>query len=222
MGGLSDQFGQPLAGVTVSLPELNRTTTTNADGGYSFGFQEQPGNEIPGGRYKLVVNGDLNFSGFGNLVRSVSLQEGRKNTLPLLHIAELNRAIPFQLVTGGQMVSLAGSDLQLDLTSTRLLFNKGRAAAGELQIQFMPFEHLHTPIMPGALPFWMFAGQPKGVLAEGAMGINIKMPAKTALMTTYPKAPVRRTPRLRPGTRSDKTRRRRQNRQLPGDQPRQG
>ncbi|MFO1369526.1 MAG: hypothetical protein U1F46_11075 [Marinagarivorans sp.] len=185
MGGLSDQFGQPLSGVTVSLPELNRTTITNADGGFSFGFQEQPGNEIPGGRYKLVVNGDLNFSGFGNLVRSISLQEGRKNTLPLLHIAELNRAIPFQLVTGGQMVSLAGSDLQLDLTTTRLLFNKGRAA-GELQIQFMPFEHLHTPIMPGALPFWMFAGQPKGVLAEGAMGINIKMPAKNGAYDYIP------------------------------------
>ena len=98
-----------------------------------------------------MVNGDLNFrlwqpSALGILARRA------QNTLPLLHIAELNRAIPFQLVTGGQMVSLAGSDLQLDLTSTRLLFNKGRAA-GELQIQFMPFEHLHTPIMPGALPF---------------------------------------------------------------------
>jgi hypothetical protein len=176
-GALSDQFGQPLAGVSVTLPGVNRTTTTNGDGAFAFGFQEQPGNEIPGGRHQLVINGDLSFPSFGNLVRSINLQEGRQNALTQLQIPELNRDIPFQLISGGQaQANLAGTDLQLDLSNTRLLFNKGRTS-GDVQMQFMPFEHLHTKIMPGALPQWLFAGQPQGIRVEGAVGINIKMPA---------------------------------------------
>src|SRR5690606_7175919 len=69
IGGIADQFGQPLGGVTVSLPELGRTTTTNNDGGFAFGFQEPAGNEIAGGRYKLHINPGLETSGYGNLVR---------------------------------------------------------------------------------------------------------------------------------------------------------
>jgi hypothetical protein len=176
-GAVSDQFGQPLAGVSVTLPDVNRRTTTNGDGAFAFGFQEQPGNEIPGGRHQLVINGDLSFPGFGNVVRGINLQEGRQNTLTQLHIPELNRDIPFQLISGGQaLVNLAGTDVQLELSSSRLLFNKGRAS-GDVQLQFMPFEHLHTKIMPGALPQWLFAGQPQGIRVEGPVGIAIKMPA---------------------------------------------
>jgi hypothetical protein len=55
IGGIADQFGQPLGGITVTLPELNRTTVTNNDGGFAFGFQEQPGNEIPASAQAAVL-----------------------------------------------------------------------------------------------------------------------------------------------------------------------
>src|SRR5690606_33188931 len=102
IGGIADQFGQPLGGVTVSLPELGRTTTTNNDGGFAFGFQEPAGNEIAGGRYKLHINPGLETSGYGNLVRTINLQAGSKNELTLMRLAELHPGVVFQLINSGQ------------------------------------------------------------------------------------------------------------------------
>jgi hypothetical protein len=177
IGGVADQFGQPLASVKVSVPDLDRTTITNKDGGFAFGFQEQPGNEIPGGRYKIIINPDFSLPQYGVQVRTITLQEGRKNEVGLLRLAELHRDIPFQLISSGQTDSnFAGGDLKLDFSDARLLFNNGRLS-GNVQFQFMPFEQLNAALTPGLWPQWMFAGQPRGVIVENAVGIDIKMPA---------------------------------------------
>lgn len=177
IGGVADQFGQPLAGVKVSLPELDRTTITNKDGSFAFGFQEQPGNEIPGGRHKIIINPDFSLPYYGVQVRTITLQEGRKNAVGLLRLAELHRDIPFQLTSSGQAdSSFVGGDLRLDFSDARLLFNNGRLS-GNVQFQFMPFEQLNTAFTPGFWPQWMFAGQPRGVTVENTVGIDIKMPA---------------------------------------------
>jgi hypothetical protein len=177
IGGVADQFGQPLAGIKVSLPDLERTTITNKDGSFAFGFQEQPGNEIPGGRHKIIINPDFSLPHYGVQARTITLQEGRKNEVGLMRLAELHPEIPFQLVTSGQAdTDFAGGDLHLDLSGARLLFNKGRTS-GNVQFQFMPFEQLNTALTPGLWPQWMFAAQPRGVIVENAVGIDIKMPA---------------------------------------------
>lgn len=176
IGGVSDQFGQPLSGIEVSLPDLNRTTITNQDGGFAFGFQEQPGNEIPGGRHKLIINPDFASSRYGVHVRTINLQEGYKNEIGMSRLPELHPESPFQLISSGQAsTSFAGDELKLDLSSARLLFNKGRSS-GSVQYQFMPFEQINAPMTPGFSPQWIFAGQPRGVKVEGSVGINIKMP----------------------------------------------
>jgi len=176
-GAVADQFGQPLTGVKVTLAASNRSTMTNKDGGFAFGFQEQAGSEIPAGRYKLTINPDLSLVGYGTQVRTVTLQAGRKNELGLLRLTELSPDVPFQLISGGDAnVSLAGNDLRLNLSSARLLFNDGRTS-GNIQAQFMPYEQLGSAITPGAWPQWMFAVQPRGVSVEGTVGIDIKMPA---------------------------------------------
>ncbi len=176
IGGIADQFGQPLGGVTVSLPELGRTTTTNNDGGFAFGFQEPAGNEIPGGRYKLHINPGLETPGYGNLVRTINLQEGFKNELTLLRLTELHPGVAFQLISSGQAdTSFAGDGLKMDLSNAKLFFNRGRSS-GEIQYQFMPYDQLATQIYPGAAPQWMFVAQPRGVTVEGKVGIRMTVP----------------------------------------------
>lgn len=176
IGGVVDQFGQPLSGVPVKLTSLNRTTTTNNDGSFAFGFQEAAGNEIPGGRHELIINPDFAVPGYGTQVRTINLQQGRKNEISLSRLPELHPDIPFQLISADQgLVSLAGDELRLDLTGARLLFKNGRTS-GNLQVQFMPYSQLNAAVTPGAWPQWMFAGQPRGVAVENAISVDIKMP----------------------------------------------
>ncbi len=175
VGGVKDQFGQPLKGIRVTL--AGRTAVTNGDGGFAFGFQEQPGREISGGRHQLVINPEFASPGYGTAVRSVNVQEGRRNELPLLTLTELHPEVPFQLIASGRPdVRLAGDELQLDLSEARLLFANGRTS-GEAQVQFFPYEQLGTAVLPGAQPLWAFATQPRGIRVEGKVGIGIQMPA---------------------------------------------
>ncbi len=177
IGGVVDQFGQPLKGVRVSLPELGRTGVTNGDGSFAFGFQEAPGNEIPGGRQRLVINPDFATPGYGTQVRTLNLQEGRKNEVGLARLQELHPEIPFQLIASGQAeVSLASDELQLDLSESRLLFANGRTA-GNVHVQFLPYEQLNARISAGAMPHWAFAVQPRGIRVEGPVGLKVRMPA---------------------------------------------
>lgn len=176
IGGIADQFGQPLGGITVSLPELGRTTTTNNDGGFAFGFQEPAGNEIAGGRYKLHINPGLETPGYGNLVRTINLQEGSSNELTLMRLAELHPGVAFQLISSGQAdTSFAGDGLKMDLSNAKLFFNRGRSS-GEIQYQFMPYDQLGTQVLPGTAPQWMFVAQPRGVAVEGKVGIRMTVP----------------------------------------------
>lgn len=176
IGGIADQFGQPLGGITVSLPELGRTTTTNNDGGFAFGFQEPAGNEIPAGRYQLLINPGLETPGYGNLIRTINLQEGYKNELTLMRLAELHPGVAFQLISSGQAdTSFAGDGLKLDLSEANLLFNRGRRS-GEIQYQFMPYDQLGASVLPGTAPQWMFVAQPRGVTVNGSVGIRMTVP----------------------------------------------
>lgn len=188
IGGIADQFGQPLAGVTVSLPELDRTTTTNNDGGFAFGFQEAAGNEIPAGRYQLHINPGLTTPGYGNLVRNINLQAENKNELTLMRLAELHPGVAFQIISGGQAdTSFAGDGLKIDLSDATLIFNRGRNS-GEIQYQFMPYDQLGSQVLPGTAPQWMFVAQPRGVAVEGKVGIRMTVPKLDGDYTYIPES----------------------------------
>ena len=175
IGGVIDQFSQPLAGIQVSLPELGRSTTTNSDGSFAFGFQEKPGNELPGGKYQLLVNSDLATPGYGMQIRSVNLQEGRRNEVGRIRLPELTRDAAFEFVASKGKSTLAGGGLVIDASSATLLFKQGRQE-GQLHVQFTPMEETGTPFMPGVLPQWLYALQPRGVKVEGSLGVRIHMP----------------------------------------------
>ena len=175
-GGLNDQFGQPLAGVKVTLPELGLRSETNDDGAFSFGFNARPDERIPGGRHELVINPGFDTPGYGSERTTISVEQGRKNELGLLQVPELSDNAPFQRVSASQQsLSLAGGDLEIDVSDAQLLFRRGRTS-GEIQVQFFPFSHLAVPMMPGFTPLWAYATQPRGVEVDGPVGLRIKMP----------------------------------------------
>lgn len=176
IGGVSDQFGQPLNGVTVTLPGLGRETQTNADGSFSFGFLDQADRTLPGGRHRLMVNPGFGAPGYGTLTRTINLQEGRRNELGVMRLQELHPNLTFSLISSGQAdVSLAGHNLQLDLSDARLLFDKGRSA-GNAHVQFLPVEQITAEIAPNAWPHWVFATQPRGIRVEGEVGVTLQVP----------------------------------------------
>ena len=175
-GGVRDQFGRPLAGIEVALPELGLSTLTNADGSFGFGAQSRPGEEIPGGRHDMLINPDFVKPGYGSQRLTVTLQQGRRNELPLYQLPELSPEVPFQLISASQTtVSLVGDDLQLDLSDARLLFDNGRSS-GEVQVQFYPYGHLSVAAMPSLAPLWVYATQPRGIEVEGDIALRIAMP----------------------------------------------
>jgi len=176
-GNVRDQFGQPLENITVSMPGISRTTVTNGDGGFAFGFQESGENIIPGGRQRLEVNPGIKNPKFGSQSISVNLQRNRKNTVANIALTEMIKSIPFQNVSSGQVLSLAQGDLVIDLNAhnARLLFAQGRAS-GAIHSQFLPFEHIGTRMSPAAIPHWVFGNQPKGVRVEGDVGLSFKVP----------------------------------------------
>ncbi len=174
-GAIIDQFGQPLKGITVEIPKLGRTTTTNGDGGFAFGYQESGEEIIPGGEYQLLVNNNFGNPSFGTINTTINLQRNFANTIDRLTLQEINRDVPFQNVQSGQMANLAGGDLEIDFSEARLLFPNSRNA-GALHVQFLPFEHIGARMWPGAMPLWMYGIQPKGIDVEGSVSLTITVP----------------------------------------------
>lgn len=174
-GAVADQFGQPLAGIKVEIPELGRKTTTNGDGGFAFGYQESGEQVIPSGQYTLVVNNNFTSANLGMINTKISVQRNYGNNLARLTLQELDRNIAFQNITSGQVNNLVGGDLILDLTQAKVLFDKGRTD-GAAHMQFLPFEHIGARMWPGAVPLWIYSSQPKGVTVEGDISLTLSIP----------------------------------------------
>lgn len=170
-----DQFGQEVVGIDVSIPALNRTTTTNRDGGFSFGFGDLPGETLPAGRYELVINQSMKERSFGELKSWVNIDEGARNRLGQLSVPALNRNVAFSPVSGGRELNLLEGAVRLDLTDARLQFPDGRNQ-GDIHTQFLSFTELPYPVEPMALPMWVYAVQPAGVEVEGEWNLDIAIP----------------------------------------------
>jgi hypothetical protein len=174
-GAVADQFGQPLAGVEVEIPELGRKTTTDGDGGFAFGYQETGEQVIPSGQYTLAINKNFTTANLGMISTKISVQKNYGNNLERFTLQELARNIAFQNITSGQVNHLVGGDLILDLTQAKVLFDKGRTN-GAAHTQFLPFEHIGTRMWPGAVPLWIYSSQPKGITVEGDISLTLKIP----------------------------------------------
>lgn len=174
-GGVVDQLNQPVAGITVAIPELGRTTTTNRDGAFAFGYGDAYGETLPGGRYELVINPGMRDVRFGTMRRWLNIQESRRNPLSRVRLPVLNKEIPFVPVAGRSEVDLVQGAAKLDLLDADLQFPNGRRQ-GDVHAQFADFSQIPYQLDPRALPHWAYTLQPSGIAVEGEMRIDIAVP----------------------------------------------
>ena len=174
-GIIHDQFDQPIDGMTVSLPELNRSTTTNKDGAYAFGYSEQAQDNLSGGSYTLSINSGMKDIKYGTLNRTINLQAGRQNDQGVVRIPVLNKDIPFAPISGGTINKLLQNNVILDLTQASLLFPDSKLS-GNAQAQFYPFSQILYPLNPEVAPLWLYGIQPSGIEVNGSLKIDLEIP----------------------------------------------
>jgi hypothetical protein len=174
-GSVVDQFGQPISGINVTIPELDRSTKTNSDGAFAFGYRDRYDQTLPGGRYELQINPELGDPSFGSLAIWASIQEGRLNNLKVSRLPVLNKDVPFAPVEGRGHLSLLQGALNLDLSEADLLFPDG-SRQGDIHLQFSDYAQLPYPVGGNYLPHWVYTAQPAGVRVEGEIQVDIAMP----------------------------------------------
>lgn len=175
-GFVLDQFMEPLRGINVTLPDLHRSTLTDFEGHYSFGFGEDASEHIPGGRYKILVNSGFQKSGYGLIDDMVILDEGRLNNVKVLKLSALNKKEPFrQIGSGMNQVSLSNGDLVLDFSQAELQFPDG-STQGPVHTQFMNMDMLNHRTHGLATPYWVYGIQPMGITVTGPVGIKLNIP----------------------------------------------
>ncbi|TDQ45899.1 hypothetical protein EV696_1162 [Permianibacter aggregans] len=177
LGGIVvDPLGQAIPGITVSLPALNRTATTDTDGAFSFGFGDTAAEALPAGRQLLVVNPQQQSPAFASQDQWITVQKGRSNDVGIITVPPLNPNVGYRLAQGGEAVlSLAEGDLRLNLSDAQLLFPDGKRQ-GNIHAQFLSFHEFGKSFSPYAIPHWIFNLQPQGIRVEGEWSLSLTMP----------------------------------------------
>ncbi|WP_443190688.1 thrombospondin type 3 repeat-containing protein [Pseudomonas indica] len=171
-GVLLDQLQQPIPNVEVRIEGLERSTRTNRDGAFNFGYGDSAERNIPGGRYTLLLNPGQGNRGYGSDSREISIQQGVRNELGHLQLAQLNLSLPYVPLRGGRTFSLVDGEYKLDLSNASLQFPDGRQG-GDVHVQMLQFSELPYPVEPLAMPYWMYAIQPAGITVQGAFSIDL-------------------------------------------------
>ncbi len=175
-GFVADQFMQPVKGIEVELKERKLKTRTNADGYYSFGFGLTASENIEGGLYTVAVNSGMKNLAMGTHEILIGLTEGRLNRAEMIRIPALDTTEPFRyIVSRGGPSDLKNGDLILDFTDADLAFPDG-SEEGNVHVQFTVREQIPDPTLDLAVPHWMYALQPRGIITEGETGISMAMP----------------------------------------------
>ena len=171
-GAVFDQLQQPVPDLEVRLVELGRSTRTNRDGAFNFGFGDAAQENIAGGNYRLELNPGQANRNYGSERKAVAIQGGRNNELGRFQLAQLNSNLPYSVLQGGQTFSLLQGELKLDLTRASLQFPDG-TQSGDVHAQLLEFSQLPYPVEPLAMPYWMYGLQPGGIAVEGEVGVDL-------------------------------------------------
>ncbi|MBU0681413.1 MAG: hypothetical protein KKD73_08330 [Proteobacteria bacterium] len=175
-GFIGDQFSEPVEGLTLSIPELKRSTISDKDGSFSFGFGDPADQTIPAGRYKVIANPGMANRIFGTIEFWATVESGRLNEIGMNNVPFLNTQEPFRHITSGDSQAiLAGGELILDLSSATLTFSDG-STAGNAHAQFLPVNEQPYAFINSAAPQWVFNLNPNGIGVTGHVGVKIKMP----------------------------------------------
>lgn len=176
IGGVGDQLSQDAPGIEVRIDELDRTTVTNEDGGFAFGFGDTADQRIPEGRYRLILNPGMKHPEYGTVIDWITVQAGRRNDIGLKRIQLLNSEVGFRLVdSGNPEVVLADGEVLLDLSDATLIFPDSRTA-GPVHVQFNGADQIVLDATPLAMAHWAYSFQPFGITVEGTVGIDLQLP----------------------------------------------
>ncbi|MDG9925148.1 MULTISPECIES: thrombospondin type 3 repeat-containing protein [unclassified Pseudomonas] len=171
-GTLMDQLSQPAVNVEVRIEELGRSTVTNRDGGFSFGFAEGAERNIAGGQYQLQLNPGQANKSYGSSSRAITVQQGALNDIGRVPLSQLSSELPYVPLRGGEQFSLLQGEIKLDLTQARLQFPDGQQQ-GDVHAQMLTITELPFPVDPMAMPYWMYSLQPGGVRVEGEVSLDL-------------------------------------------------
>lgn len=175
-GVVLDNLGQPVANVEVSIPVLERTASTNADGAYTFGYGDSAERNIPSGRYQIMINRGLKHPQFGSYRGWINVQNGTRNTLGSVQLALANPDVPINHLQTGTLAVVNGGEVKLDLSDSRLLFADGRAE-GAVRMQFLPLSAISVRSFdPRYTPLWVYAAQPVGIEVSGDVLVDFALP----------------------------------------------
>lgn len=173
-GGVKDSLGQSRSGVTVEIKELGKLAVTNSDGAFSFGYRSPASENIEEGNYTLVVNPDRIIPELGEIEVPISITGGKRNSLPLLSVPNIDLSIPLAgYQHGASELWLASGDIKLGLESTGLLFPDNSKA---LHTQFIPVDANVRPVDSDLAIFWLYQTQPFGISPVDPVEITINLP----------------------------------------------
>jgi len=175
-GGVRDQLGQPVPGLSVQLPALGRRTTTNRDGAFSFGYGDSAERTIPGGRYALIVNDELANPAYGSLTKEVTVEGGRNNSAGNMTVPVLNSEDAFTPLEGGKQAVMGQGDLILDLSDSKLVFADG-SDRGLAMAQFTLLSQIGARSDSHFVAPWYLAIQPAGIAVDGDLSLSINPPS---------------------------------------------
>lgn len=173
-GGVKDSLNQTLSGISVELEELGYVTQTNSDGGYSFGYGLSAEDNIPNGRYHLLINKSYTFPKMGEIRIPIDIIGGKRNRLSLVRIPNLSSEIQWIAAPNGvSNINLAQGDLKLNLRGSDLLFPGQNRS---IHSQFIPASAVVREVYPGTIPLWFYQLQPFGMTPTGPVDLEIKAP----------------------------------------------
>ncbi len=167
-GTLADQRLRPIEGIAVSLPGLGKTTTTDQEGNFRFGFGEPADQMIPPGRHKVVFNPAFDNPGYGTLERWLDIQAGQMVDMGASALPTIDKAEPFRhMASGDANVLLGGGDVVLDLSDAEVVFPDGRTE-GDVHFARLTRKEFGYPTRdPFTVPF-AYALQPAGIRVSGS------------------------------------------------------
>jgi len=123
-----------------------------------------------------MINHHFTNPKLGMVNTNISIQRNYGNKLKRFTLQELSRDIAFQTIRSGEVNTLVGHDLTLDLSQAQVLFDQGRTD-GAAHVQFLAFEHIGANLWPSAMPLWLYGIQPKGIKVEGQAQLTLNIPS---------------------------------------------
>jgi hypothetical protein len=174
-GLVADQFLNPLVGVTVTLPDSGKSTVTDAEGAFGFGYGLVE-EAIAGGTHRVVVNPGMVDRRYGTVEHRITLQPERRNEAGVLRVPLLNPQIPFSLLRSGDAHALLGEGgVALDLSSAQIVMPDG-APEGIVHAQPLVGLRVGYVTHPSAVPVLTYALQPMGIEVSGPIGVTLALP----------------------------------------------